>query len=94
MTPTHIFLSQMVLSFLQKEGVAILDSRILTRTVLAGALLAMFGIGMFALLWVILGSIGASQFARVVLSVCIPPILMAGGVGIYFLVVRPAPRQE
>jgi hypothetical protein len=71
-----------------------LDSKLLRRTVLAGGLLAVFGIGMFGLLWVVLGSLGASDFARVVLSICIPPILMAAGVGAYFLLVRPAPGQE
>lgn len=69
-----------------------MEPKLLTRAVIAGGVLAVGGIGLFALLWIALGS--ASPFARVVLSVCIPPIMMAAGVGVYFLVVRPAPKQE
>jgi hypothetical protein len=71
-----------------------LDSKLLTRTVVAGGVLALLGIGLFFLFWVVLGSLGTPDFARVVLSVCIPPILMAAGVGAYFLLVRPSPSQE
>lgn len=59
------------------------------RTVIAGAILAFLGIGAFIGIWSVLGNIGASQFARVVLSVCLPPIVMAAGIGAYFLLVRP-----
>lgn len=71
-----------------------MDSKTLRRTVIAGGVLALLGIGLFFLFWVVLGSFGTPDFARVVLSVCIPPILMAAGVGAYFLLVRPEPPQE
>lgn len=65
-----------------------LDSNQIKRTTIAGALLALVGVGMFIGLWVVLGNTDVSQFARLILSLCVPPILMALGVGIYFLVVR------
>ena len=65
-----------------------LDSNQIKRTTIAGALLALVGVGMFIGLWVVLCNTDVSQFARLILSLCVPPILMALGVGIYFLVVR------
>jgi hypothetical protein len=71
----------------------ILDTGLIKRTALAGAVLALVGIVLFVLIWFGLGNASMSQFARIVLSICIPPILMAAGMGVYFLLVRPAPKQ-
>jgi hypothetical protein len=58
--------------------------------VIAGGLVGVIGIALFFGLWVVLGTIGfVSSFARVVLSVCLPPIILATAFGMYYLVVRP-----
>jgi uncharacterized membrane protein YczE len=69
----------------------VLDNNQIKRTTIAGAVLALLGVAMFIGLWVMLGNTDTSQFARILLSLCIPPIVMAAGVGLYFLLVRSSP---
>lgn len=57
--------------------------------VIAGGLVGVVGIALFFGLWLLLGTIPASPFVRVVLSVCLPPIILATVFGMYYLVVRP-----
>lgn len=63
-----------------------MDRNLLSRVGAAGAVLGVVGIGLFVLLWVVLGSLGVDTFMRVVISVCVPPALMALGVGVYMLI--------
>ena len=57
------------------------------RVVLSGAALAIIGIVLFAVLWSVLA--GVDSFPRLILSMCVPPTIMAAIVGVYMLVVRP-----
>jgi hypothetical protein len=66
-----------------------LDSKLITRMVIAGGLVGVIGIALFFGLWVVLGAIPTTPFVRVVLSVCLPPIILATIFGMYYLVVRP-----
>lgn len=65
-----------------------LDRKLLSRAGLMGILLAVFGIGLFILLWVVLGNAGMDNFARLMIAICIPPALIALGVGLFFLATR------
>ena len=55
---------------------------------LMGLLLAGGGIGLFVLIWVVLGSAGVDTFARLMVAICVPPALIALGVGLFFLATR------
>jgi hypothetical protein len=65
-----------------------LDRKVLSRAGAAGAILGIVGIGLFVLLWVVLGSAGVDTFMRLVIAVCVPPAVLALVMGIYFLVTR------
>ncbi len=76
-----------------------MDNKTLTRTVIAGGVLSGLGIALFFLLWFGLGSAQVAQLPRVVLSVCLPPAIMAMVVGLYFIIARgstqpPPPDQD
>jgi hypothetical protein len=60
----------------------------LSRGLVAGAVLAVLGIGLFIGLWVIMGSMGVSNAARLLVSLCIPPAIIALIIGAYVLL-RP-----
>jgi lipopolysaccharide export LptBFGC system permease protein LptF len=70
------------------------DNKTLRRVILAGSGLAAVIIVLFVVLWVGLGSTGVSPFPRLVLSVCLPPVVMAAGFGVYFITVRPKLDEE
>jgi hypothetical protein len=61
------------------------DPKTLRRFLVAGAVLAVGGIILFVLLWLALGGAGVAQFPRLVLSMCIPPAIIALLLGGYFL---------
>ncbi len=65
-----------------------LNRKVLSRATIAGAALGMVGIGLFIFLWSTLGSAGVEPFSRLVMSICLPPAVLAAVVGIYFLVTR------
>lgn len=67
---------------------ALLDRKLLSRAGLMGLGLAAGGIGLFILLWVVLGNAGIDTFARLMIAICVPPALIALAVGVYFLVTR------
>ncbi|MCL4253908.1 MAG: hypothetical protein KJ043_09025 [Anaerolineae bacterium] len=67
-----------------------LDRKTISRVGIVGAVLGAVIIGVFLLLWIILGNMGMSDFPRLVISVCAPPTLMALVFGIYFLTTRPS----
>ncbi len=61
----------------------------LSRAGVAGAVLAVIGIILFVVCWLISGQFGMTQFPRIVLSLCLPPAILAAAIGIYILVARP-----
>lgn len=64
-----------------------MDQKLLTRGIIAGVVLAVLGIGMFLLLWTVLED--ADTFVRLVISVCVPPAILAGVGGGLILMIRP-----
>lgn len=64
-----------------------IDRSILPKAILAGFLLALLGIGLFALVWNVMADV--AQFPRLIAALCIPPALMGLIVGAYVLIVRP-----
>ena len=61
----------------------------LSKAAIAGAVLAVFGIVLFAVLWIVLGNAGLSQTPRLFAALCIPPGVIAAIIGVYILVARP-----
>jgi hypothetical protein len=51
-------------------------------------LAAALGIGLFFLLWQVLGNAGVEQFPRLIIAMCAPPMLIGALVGIYILIFR------
>ena len=66
-----------------------LNGRNLTRAGIAGAVLAVLGIVLFIVLWVVLGSFQLNAMPRLFASLCIPPAIIAGIMGVYILVKKP-----
>lgn len=64
------------------------DPKTLRRFLIGGAVLAVGGIILFVLLWLALGGAGVQQFPRLVLSMCVPPAVIALLLGGYFLISR------
>jgi lipopolysaccharide export LptBFGC system permease protein LptF len=62
-----------------------LNTQHLTRATLIAAGLALVGIVVFVILWVILGNAGIENAPRLLLSLCVPPALIGVLVGGYFL---------
>lgn len=60
----------------------------LLRAQIAVAVLAVLAIGAFIVLWNLLGSAGFEDFPRLILSMCLPPAVIAIVVGIYVLIFR------
>jgi lipopolysaccharide export LptBFGC system permease protein LptF len=60
----------------------------LSRIGIVGAALGGLGIFIFLLLWFLLGEAGIDDFPRMVIALCAPPGLLAGVIGIYFLLSR------
>jgi lipopolysaccharide export LptBFGC system permease protein LptF len=58
------------------------------RVALVGALLSVLGIGLFVLLWVVLGSAGVANAPRLFAAMCIPPLVIGVIVGAYALYMR------
>lgn len=71
-----------------------INRRSLSRALIAGAALAVLGIALFVALWTILGSQGADQAARLLLSLCIPPAVIAALLGAYFLLAQPGRKDR
>ncbi len=58
------------------------------RALFAGALLAVLGVLMFALIWIAMGSAGVANVPRLFTSMCIPPAIIGVLVGGYWMFVR------
>jgi hypothetical protein len=69
-----------------------LNKRGLTRASIAGAALALGGIILFVVLWLLLSSL--DQFPRLIIAVCVPPALIALVMGIYFLMIQPGNKHK
>lgn len=67
-----------------------LNRKIVSRAVIVGLGLAVSAVVLFGALWVLLGNAGVDQFPRLMLSICVPPALMAALIGGFFLLVRPS----
>lgn len=65
-----------------------MDKNLLSKTLIAGAGLALVGVGLFAGLWVLLGSLELDNFLRLFLALCIPPAFIALIVGSYLIITR------
>ncbi len=65
-----------------------LNSTKLTKAGIAGAALAVVGIILFILLWVVLGQTGLTSLTRLIVSLCLPPVVIGGSIGVYVLVVK------
>ncbi len=62
-----------------------LNQNNLSRATIIATGIAVGGIILFFIIWAVLGSTGMDAFARLILSLCIPPGLMAALIGGYFL---------
>ena len=69
-----------------------LNKRGLTRASITGVGLAVSGILLFVILWLALSSL--DQFPRLIISVCLPPALIALAVGIFFLMFKPGGKRD
>jgi hypothetical protein len=65
------------------------DKRLISQVSIAGFVLSLIGLGMFALLWIVLGNANVDTFMRLFISICVPPMVMAAVVGAYILIARP-----
>lgn len=65
-----------------------LNRKNLSRASLAGVALAVGGIILFIILWIVLGNAGVDNVARLLVSLCLPPAIMTGLMGTYFLLTR------
>lgn len=66
-----------------------LNTQRLTRASIVGVILAIGGVIAFIILWVLLGNAGVDQFPRLIISLCVPPALIAMLIGGYFLLIQP-----
>ncbi|MBI5670333.1 MAG: hypothetical protein HZC41_20260 [Chloroflexi bacterium] len=60
----------------------------LSRASVAGAALAVVGIILFIVLWVVMGQLGATNLARLLVALCLPPVVIAAMIGAYVLITR------
>ncbi len=65
-----------------------LNGNNMTRILIAGMLLAVVGVGSFVLIWGMMGSAGVANLPRLLVSMCIPPAIIALIMGVYILVTR------
>lgn len=61
----------------------------LKKALIAGTLLSAIAIALFLILWVLLGSAGVEQTVRLLMSLCLPPAIIAAILGVYILLARP-----
>ncbi|MBA3873232.1 MAG: hypothetical protein H0X30_29205 [Anaerolineae bacterium] len=66
-----------------------LNGRNLTRAGVIGLVLAVLAIVLFLVLWVVLGSFKLDAMPRLFASLCVPPAVLAGIMGIYILTRKP-----
>ena len=66
-----------------------LNGRNLTRAGIVGAVLAALAIVLFIVLWLVLGTFKLDAMPRLFASLCIPPAILAGIMGVYILTRKP-----
>ncbi len=66
----------------------------LSKASIAGIGMAVGGIILFLVLYVVLTNAGADALTRVVIALCVPPALMAALVGGYFLIKQPQGKKK
>ena len=67
------------------------NRRNLTRASIVGIILAVLAIVLFIVLWFVLGSFKLETMPRLFASLCIPPAVLAGIMGVYILTRKPKP---
>jgi hypothetical protein len=65
-----------------------IDSKVLSRIGLTGLIIAVLGIGLFLGLWIGLEGTGVNDFARLIISLCVPPALMSLAIGGWMLLIQ------
>lgn len=65
-----------------------LNGNNLPRIAAIGAILAVFGIVLFLVLWAFMGSMGVDSLPRLIVSLCLPPAILAVILGVVILVRR------
>lgn len=63
-----------------------MNGKLVSKTIIAGGIMAAVAIGLFFVLWLSLESL--EPFLRLFLAVCVPPALMTGAIGLYILSTR------
>ena len=64
------------------------NRKALSRASIAGAILGVVGIILFVILWIVLGQFGLSQPPRLILSLCLPPAILAVLFAAYFVLLN------
>jgi lipopolysaccharide export LptBFGC system permease protein LptF len=64
------------------------DGQRLKRASIVGVVLAVGAVALFLVLWTLLGNSGLDQFPRLIISLCVPPAVLALLVGAYFLITQ------
>ncbi|MCB9456753.1 MAG: hypothetical protein H6671_12265 [Anaerolineaceae bacterium] len=65
-----------------------LNSKNLSRATIIATGMGIIGIVLFVVLWALLSQTDLDAIARLIIAFCVPPALMAAGVGAYMLL-RP-----
>jgi lipopolysaccharide export LptBFGC system permease protein LptF len=60
----------------------------LSKVAVAGVGLGVVGVVLFVILWVVFGQMGVASLARLVVSLCLPPLVIAGLIGVYVLLMK------
>ncbi|MBL8163791.1 MAG: hypothetical protein JNJ61_17525 [Anaerolineae bacterium] len=66
-----------------------LNKQSLSRASIVGIGLAVLGIALFLVLWIVFGQSGMETLPRLIVSLCVPPAIIAALIGAYVLFVRP-----
>lgn len=66
----------------------------LSKASVIGAILGVFAIILFVILWTVLGQLGLESLPRLFGAMCIPPAIIAGLMGAYILLVKPGSSPE
>src|SRR5262245_1788156 len=69
------------------------NKQILSKASIVGAVLAVGGIILFVILYAALGNTSVDAITRVLVSLCVPPALMAVLVGGYFFLTRSQEKR-
>ena len=65
-----------------------LNGMSLSRASIVGAGLAVVGIILFVVFWVVLGQLGVTSLARLLVSLCLPPAVIGGIIAAYALAAK------